>query len=76
MPIYEYYCSDCDAKFEVLRPKSKADEAPLCKRCHGIHTTRMLSLFAAHSDGRSLAGRGGSCAGCTPSAACSSCRSR
>jgi hypothetical protein len=36
----------------------------------------MLSLFAAHSDGRSLAGSGGSCAGCTPSAACSSCRSR
>ena len=29
MPIYEYHCSDCDAKFEVLRPKGKADDLKL-----------------------------------------------
>lgn len=75
MPIYEYYCSDCHSKFEMLRPKSKSDEPANCKQCQGTHTSRMISLFAAHSDGQVLAGAGGGCAGCAPSSACSTCRS-
>jgi putative FmdB family regulatory protein len=75
MPIYEYHCDDCNASFEVLRPKSKADDLTICKHCQSSHTARMISLFAAHSDGRALAGSGGGCAGCTPSSACAGCRS-
>jgi putative FmdB family regulatory protein len=75
MPIYEYYCGDCDSKFEVLRSKSKADDPPTCKHCQGPHTSRMISLFAAHSGGRALAGSGSSCSGCAPSSACATCRS-
>jgi putative FmdB family regulatory protein len=75
MPIYEYYCSDCNSKFELLRPKSKADDLSICKRCQGTHTSRAISVFAAHSGGKALAGSGGGCAGCAPSSACVSCRS-
>jgi putative FmdB family regulatory protein len=73
MPIYEYYCSDCQTSFELLRPKRKADDRVECKRCEGRNTSRMISLFAAHSDGRAVAGTGGGCAGCAPSGACSTC---
>ncbi len=30
MPIYEYVCPDCDFKFEILRPFSKAGEVASC----------------------------------------------
>jgi putative FmdB family regulatory protein len=70
MPLYEYYCADCRTKFEALRPMSKADAPIQCKNCESGHTSRALSLFAAHTNGErdvsSLAeGRnfGGSC-GC------------
>ena len=33
MPLYEYYCADCQTKFETLRPMSKADEPIQCKQC-------------------------------------------
>jgi putative FmdB family regulatory protein len=75
MPIYEFFCSDCETTFEVLRPKPKADDPAPCKSCNGTHTTRMLSVFAAHSNGRAVAGSGGGCGGCSPSGNCASCRS-
>ena len=33
MPIYEYVCSDCDLKFELIRSLSQAEEGALCPRC-------------------------------------------
>jgi len=31
MPLYEYYCADCDIKFEALRRISQADSPiPVC----------------------------------------------
>jgi putative FmdB family regulatory protein len=74
MPIYEYYCSDCNTTFELLRPKRQANELAVCKGCSGSHTSRTISVFAAHSGGRALAGSGGGCAGCAPSAGCATCR--
>ncbi len=66
MPVYEYYCADCRTKFEALRPMSKADAPILCQKCEGKHTSRVLSVFAAHSNGKAIsgAGGGGGCAGC------------
>ena len=49
MPLYEYYCADCQTKFETLRPMSKADEPIQCKQCESVKTSRVLSLFAAHT---------------------------
>lgn len=78
MPIYEYQCDDCDTRFEMLRPRSKADNPPACKNCQGTHTSRAVSRFAAHSDGKAVAGtsggRGG-CSGCSATGGCSGCGS-
>ena len=76
MPLYEYYCRDCSATFEMLRPKREADTPAKCRRCQSLKTARTISLFAAHGDGQALAGSGGGCSGCTPSSGCATCRSR
>lgn len=49
MPLYEYYCSRCAAKFELLRPLSRIDEAATCPAGHG-GATRALSMFAVRTD--------------------------
>ena len=34
MPVYEYICSGCKLKFELLRPINQASEKVVCPRCH------------------------------------------
>jgi len=66
MPIYEYVCSDCDLKFELLRPLSRAGEAASCPRCHNS-AERVFSTFACFStdeSGLSSPVGGSSCATC------------
>jgi len=69
MPIYEYLCADCGAKFDKMRPMSQA-AAPLdCVRCGSSATSRALSLFAAVSkrsngESHSVSGTGGGCGSC------------
>lgn len=72
MPLYEYYCTDCHTKFEAIRPMRKADAPIQCKNCEGTHTSRTLSLFAAHIQGQAVGSlistgnngfRGGCCGG-------------
>ena len=75
MPIYEYVCSGCDLKFELLRPLSRANEGAPCPRCHN-GAERIFSVFASFSksDGgltAPLAG-GNSCASCNLTS-CDSC---
>jgi len=77
MPIYEYICSDCSFKFELLRPLSQASEKVSCPRCHHHSAERKLSAFASFSRDESgvttpIAGTGSSCAGCNASS-CSTC---
>lgn len=50
MPLYEYYCSDCKAKFELLVSHQHADEI-VCMKCHGEHVRRLLSVFSARRTG-------------------------
>ena len=76
MPLYEYICSSCDHKFELLRPMSLADAGVSCPRCHNS-VRRVPSVFACFSrsaEGISMpvAGTGPSCAGCGASS-CDSC---
>lgn len=33
MPIYEYSCQNCKAKFELMRPFSKSREGASCPHC-------------------------------------------
>jgi putative FmdB family regulatory protein len=49
MPIYEYYCPNCNVEFEALRPASKADEPVPCKTC-GQPGQRQLSTFSFKSN--------------------------
>jgi putative FmdB family regulatory protein len=73
MPLYEYYCVDCHEKFETIRPISQADEPIACDICQGMNTSRMLSVFFAHSGGKVVAGSVPSCSSCA-SASCATCR--
>jgi putative FmdB family regulatory protein len=73
MPIYEYVCESCHREFSLLRPMSQADSPAPCEECGHRRTKRKLSLFAAISEGKSVAGTGGSsCSGCA-GGSCSSC---
>jgi putative FmdB family regulatory protein len=76
MPLYEYYCADCNTKFEALRRMSQADDPIACARCKGMNTSRAISTFAAISKGgggesQSLGGTSG-CASCRATS-CATC---
>jgi len=76
MPLYEYYCADCEITFEALRWMSQADNPIACVRCKGMNTSRAISAFAAISRGsggesRSLGGAS-SCASCSATS-CATC---
>ncbi len=68
MPIYEYTCGACQARFDQLqRTMSSAadDPRPACPECGSPQTSRSLSVFAVAADtaGRSDAAPAGMC-GC------------
>ncbi|MBI4556721.1 MAG: zinc ribbon domain-containing protein [Candidatus Hydrogenedentes bacterium] len=43
MPLFEYYCEDCDSQSEILvRGKAR----PACPKCGSKHLVKMLSTFA------------------------------
>lgn len=70
MPVYEYFCTDCRTKFDALRPMAQADTAIACGECGGMHTSRVLSIFAVKSgDGASVMEPSGG--GCACGGACS-----
>jgi putative FmdB family regulatory protein len=57
MPIYEYYCEDCENSFEALvRPGRPEDAA--CPQCHGGHLSREMSVFASARGGLDSGGNG------------------
>jgi putative FmdB family regulatory protein len=74
MPIYEYVCTSCNTKFELLRSMSRMDEEAECPQCHN-RAKRVLSRFACFStdeSGMNSVIGGDSCASCT-SGDCSTC---
>jgi putative FmdB family regulatory protein len=75
MPIYEYVCMNCDHHFDALRAMQDADAPIECTQCHSDQTQRQISLFAAHSEGRLLAGNDTSCSTCRTHS-CSTCNSK
>ena len=54
MPIYEYACPDCNARFETYA--RTFTEQPACPDCGGAHAARQLSTFAVSSTGGRTAG--------------------
>jgi putative FmdB family regulatory protein len=51
MPIFEYLCDACGAKFEKLILR-QADEAIACPRCGQERVTRQVSAFLAPVAGK------------------------
>jgi len=49
MPIYEYYCADCNFDFEVMCSVSQSDDPANCEKC-GKPALRQLSNFAFKSN--------------------------
>jgi len=61
MPIFEYRCADCGARFEKLVRSSDTD-GPACPHCGQVHVEKELSVFAAHgSTQRESATMNGGC---------------
>ena len=76
MPLYEYYCSDCKSKFELIVSHQHADDV-VCMKCRSEKVRRLLSVFArptrggddfGYDDGGELEA-GGSC-GCGDDCGC------
>ena len=69
MPIYEYVCNDCQARYEAIVMSAKQEIA--CPKCASKRHTLQLSVFSAgkSSNGAGASSEGaampGSC-GCTP----------
>jgi len=63
MPIYEYYCPDCNTEFEKLVRISEANVTPECPECGERHTQKKLSAFAMSGGSSSGGASAGSCGG-------------
>jgi len=46
MPIYEYRCEVCGARFEKYRRMKDADAEVQCPRCESAEIERLMSSFA------------------------------
>ncbi len=72
MPMYEYFCPDCNVRFEKLirhATPENAEGGVVCPTCTQTDTRRVLSIFAAMTtsssapmDGCCGGGEGGYCA--------------
>jgi putative FmdB family regulatory protein len=47
MPMYEYACPECGARFEKLRRMSEADSPSRCTVCGAENAQRVISTFCA-----------------------------
>ncbi|MBO0894202.1 MAG: zinc ribbon domain-containing protein [Acidimicrobiales bacterium] len=68
MPVYEYVCRVCDARFEARRAMSEANEPIGCPDGHA-DTTRLLSVFATVG-GSTAPSSGPTNVGCGPGCLC------
>jgi putative FmdB family regulatory protein len=60
VPLYEYRCSSCGNRFEVLRRMGQGSEGLACPECGQEKVDKEFSTFAG-------ATAGGSAGGCAPS---------
>lgn len=44
MPLYEYACDECGARFEARRSWEQADDMLPCPQCESLLTQRALSV--------------------------------
>ncbi|MBA3030344.1 MAG: zinc ribbon domain-containing protein [Desulfobacteraceae bacterium] len=46
MPIYEFYCTDCNTLFNFLSKTINTKKVPNCPNCKKVKLQRQVSLFA------------------------------
>jgi putative FmdB family regulatory protein len=51
MPVYEYKCEKCGAKFEILRGITAENEEVKCPRCSTEKPKRLFSTVCGASHG-------------------------
>lgn len=49
MPIYEFFCTDCNTVFNFYSPTINTSKTPLCPKCKNRDLKRMMSTFATIS---------------------------
>ncbi|MHB8142073.1 MAG: FmdB family zinc ribbon protein [Thermoleophilia bacterium] len=72
MPIYEYCCGSCKARFEELVRSMEASADVRCPACGSLKTDRLMSGFSFSSGGSGGSAAGKSCGTCS-STSCASC---
>ncbi len=45
MPIYEYQCTQCGGKFEVIQPIGEDGSKLICPKCTAQNPRRLFSSF-------------------------------
>lgn len=46
MPIYEFYCKNCNMIFNFFSASVNTGKKPTCPKCHKIKLNRQMSVFA------------------------------
>ncbi|MBI5506436.1 MAG: zinc ribbon domain-containing protein [Deltaproteobacteria bacterium] len=64
MPIHEYQCRACGARFEELTLSSADEAAVACRECQSRRVTRLFSAFAVGSSEPQPVAQSGSCGSC------------
>ena len=49
MPMYEYYCRECDTHIEKIRPAEERDAPIACPTDPAHRPKRLLSVFVSRS---------------------------
>ncbi len=63
MPVYDFKCTRCGHRFELMRSISNRDEA-VCPKCGGPVTRVYEGRWAMGKRGDGGCSCGGNCAGC------------
>ncbi|MBN1188791.1 MAG: zinc ribbon domain-containing protein [Dehalococcoidales bacterium] len=59
MPIYEYECRSCGARFELRRGMNDSDAEVICPQCAASEARRTVSRFQTSSSGGCSTGTSG-----------------
>lgn len=72
MPIYEFYCENCQKKLEVL-VRLGSQEKITCPNCSSDRVKRLVSSFGIGGGGSRVKNNSSGCSTCS-SHSCSTCR--
>jgi len=58
MPVFEYKCSDCETKFEVLHKSSVKQSDVSCPKCNSTKNKKLFSSFSSNFNSSSTSSSG------------------